>query len=96
MDDRDTDAILACFTDDAVVIDEGQTMRGHADIRRWREKGAAAAYEYTVELRGSQPGDAGEYVVTTRLEGNFPGSPVDLKFRFRLRADLIDHLEIAP
>ncbi|HVA18759.1 MAG TPA: hypothetical protein VMU55_01125 [Solirubrobacteraceae bacterium] len=31
-DDRDIDAIIALFTDDATVLDEGQTYRGTADI----------------------------------------------------------------
>jgi uncharacterized protein (TIGR02246 family) len=34
---RDTDAIVALFTDDGVVIDEGETWRGSTEIRAWRE-----------------------------------------------------------
>ena len=34
---RDHDAILALFADDAVVIDEGETMTGRDAIRSWRE-----------------------------------------------------------
>ena len=43
------DAIVACFTDDAVVIDENQD--GAAVKVRWRER-VTNVYEYTVEVRG--------------------------------------------
>ncbi|RKR86828.1 SnoaL-like protein [Micromonospora pisi] len=91
----DRDALVASFADDAVVIDEGRTHRGRAEIRQWRDE-VATAYEYTVEVLGAKPDGPDGYLVTTRLEGNFPGNVVDLRFRFRLRDDLIAYLEIAP
>jgi ketosteroid isomerase-like protein len=94
-DQRDYDALLACFTDDAAVTDEGRTIHGHDEIRAWREK-TAAAFEYTVEVLRAEKADAGGYLVVTRLEGNFPGSPVELNFRFLLRDALISELTIAP
>ena len=47
-DSGNVDAIVACFTDDAVVVDEDQEWRGRPKIREWRER-VATAYEYTVE-----------------------------------------------
>ena len=47
-DRGDVDAIVACFADDAAVLDEDQEWRGHAGIRQWRT--CATAYEYTVEV----------------------------------------------
>ncbi|MEV4631436.1 nuclear transport factor 2 family protein [Micromonospora sp. NPDC049523] len=94
-DSGEKDVLVACFTEDAVVVDEGRTRRGRAEIRQWRDE-VATAYEYTVEILGAEPAGADEYLVTTRLEGNFPGNVVDLRFRFGLRDDLIDRLEIAP
>jgi ketosteroid isomerase-like protein len=38
---RDIDAIVALFSDEAVVVDEGQTYHGKASIRGWQE-GAAS------------------------------------------------------
>ena len=35
---RDWDTLIALFADDAVVIDEGRTMRGIREIRSWRRK----------------------------------------------------------
>ena len=34
---RDFDALVDLFADDAVVVDEGKTWRGKAQIRAWRE-----------------------------------------------------------
>ena len=98
--DRDAiDAIVACFTEDAVVLDEDRHWVGAAAIRQWREN-VATAYEYTVAIIGSQALgelDGGQRrEVYTHLEGNFPGGQVDLTNRFTLRGDLIGGLEIVP
>ena len=98
--DRDAiDAIVACFTEDAVVLDEDRHWRGAAAIRQWREN-VATAFEYTVAIIGSEAlgeVDSGQRLeVYTHLEGNFPGGEVDLTNRFSLRGDLIVGLEIVP
>ena len=98
--DRDAiDAIVACLTEDAVVLDENRHWRGADAIRQWREN-VATAYEYTVAIIGSQALgelDGGQRrEVYTHLEGNFPGGQVDLTNRFTLRGDLIGGLEIVP
>ena len=98
-DRDDIDAIVACFTEDAVVLDEDRHWRGAEAIRQWRES-VATAYEYTVAMIGSQAlseVDGGQrYEVYTHLEGNFPGGQVDLTNRFTLRGDLIAALGIVP
>lgn len=98
-DRDDIDAIVACFTEDAVVLDENRHWRGADEIRQWREN-VATAYEYTVAIIGSQALgelDGGQRrEVYTHLEGNFPGGQVDLTNRFTLRGDLIGGLEIVP
>jgi hypothetical protein len=98
-DRDDIDAIIACFTEDAVVLDEDRHWRGAAAIRQWREN-VATAYEYTVAIIGSQALgelDGGQRrEVYTHLEGNFPGGQVDLTNRFTLRGDLIGGLDIVP
>ena len=98
-DRGDLDALVACFTDDAVVLDEDQEWRGRAGIRQWRQK-VANAYEYTVEVRGAAKqrsvDDLQRHDVHTHLEGNFPGGTVDLTFRFGLRDDRIATLQIVP
>lgn len=98
--DRDAiDAIVACFTEDAVVLDEDRQWVGAAAIRQWREN-VASAFEYTVAIiRSEALGEvdgAQRYDVYTHLEGDFPGGQVDLTNRFTLRGDLIGGLEIVP
>ncbi len=95
----DVDALIACFADDAIVLDEDKEWHGHAGIRQWRTE-VATAFEYTVEVRrtagrGLIDGDEG-HDVYTHLEGNFPGGTVDLTNHFGLRAGRIARLEIVP
>ena len=98
-DRRNVDAMVGCFTDDAVVIDENQEWRGRPAIREWRER-VATAYEYTVDIRGTVPRGQVDglerHDVDIHLEGNFPGGTVDLTNRFGLRDGIIARLEIVP
>lgn len=92
--DDDTDALVACFTDDAEVSDEGSVHRGPEEIRAWRER-TRSAYLYTADvLRAERDGD--RYVITTRLSGDFPGSPVEVPYHFTLREGLFSNLDIDP
>ena len=92
---RGIDAIMAVFTDDAVVIDEGQTWRGIGKIREWRQ-GPASRYQYTTEVFEVRGSGEDEYLVVGRLEGNFPGGSAELRWRFGLAGDRIRRLHIAP
>ena len=98
-DRGDVNAIVACFANNATVLDENQEWHGPAGIRQWRTQ-VATAYEYTVEVRrtvGLGTTDGVErHDVYTHLEGNFPGGTVDLTNRFGLRDGLITLLEIVP
>ena len=47
-DELDGEAVARCFTDDAVVKDEGHTYNGRAAIKKWKED-ASAKYVYTSE-----------------------------------------------
>jgi SnoaL-like domain len=93
-DQRDGEAVACCFTEEAIVEDEGQSHSGHAAIRAWKTA-ASRKYSYTCEPF-AQERKEGRTIVKTRVTGNFPGSPVDLKFVFRLEGGKIAHLQIAP
>ena len=93
-DTVDSDAVAACFTENAIVKDEGHTYQGRAAIKKWKAD-ASAKYQYTCEPFACEEKD-GRTVVTSRLTGNFPGSPVDLRFFFELEGDKIASLEIIP
>jgi hypothetical protein len=92
---RDTVAMLALFTNDAEVVDEGATRRGKEEIRAWRD-GPVSQYEYTTELFEARSAEGKGYVVRGRISGNFPGGTADLTWRFTLDGDQIVRLEIAP
>ena len=93
-DKADGEAVSQCFTQDAVVKDEGHTYQGRAAIKQWKTD-ASAKYQYTCEPFACEQKD-GTLVVTCRLTGNFPGSPVELRFFFELKGDKIASLEIIP
>jgi hypothetical protein len=90
---RDHDAVVALFTDTAVVEDEGGTWSGIDEIRAWRH-GPASRYEYTTDVFGGDRIGDDEYRVTGRLTGNFPGAAADLAWRFTLEGDRIRRLHI--
>lgn len=91
-DKDDGETITRCFTEQAIVKDEGRAHSGSAAIKAWKID-ASAKYSYTSEPFAIVEEDGG-YVVTSRLTGNFPGSPLDLRFSFRLEGDKIAYLEI--
>ena len=92
---RDTDALIALFAVDAVVIDEDKTWRGASEIRAWRN-GPASAFQYTSEVLDVATVSPTQYVARVHIEGNFPGGTVDLHHRFTLDGAQISRLEIAP
>ena len=93
-DKSDPDAVARCFTDDAVVKDEGVTYTGLAAIKQWKAE-TSRKYTYTSEPFAFEENE-GKTIVTSRLTGNFPGSPIDLRFFFELQRDKIASLEIIP
>src|SRR5690242_12277916 len=93
--DRDVDGVTAPFTDDAVVIDEGETHRGRNAIRAWRA-GPASKYVYATAILSVSGEGADRQLVTARLDGNFPGGTVVLRHDFTLVGDRIERLVIAP
>jgi len=93
-DEKGAERLSQCFTEDAVVKDEGQTYNGRAEIKEWKAR-ASEKYQYTSEPMDLDHEDR-KAVVTSRLTGNFPGSPVSLRFFFELEGEKIKSLEIIP
>lgn len=89
---KDAEAVARCFTDGAVVRDEGHSYTGIDAIRQWKAD-ASTKYSYTAEPIAIAD-EGGRIVVTSHLEGDFPGSPVDLRYFFRLDGDRVAELEI--
>lgn len=89
----DAERELACYAEDAVVVDDGKTHRGLSEIRDWLT--ASKGYTYTVELLSVRP-DNGHWTAVQRLEGDFSGGVVDLRYRYSVDGDRITELMIAP
>lgn len=86
------EAVAQCFTDNAIVKDEGQTYNGLSAIKQWKID-SSAKYIYTSTPFACEEKD-GVTMVTSRVEGNFPGSPVDLRYFFTLEGTKIASLEV--
>ena len=83
------------FTEAAVVVDDGHTHTGRAEIDAWLGR-SSSEYTYTTTLLRSGRLDAAHYRAVQRLEGNFPGGVVDLCYSFALQDGTISELVIEP
>ncbi|WP_327579977.1 nuclear transport factor 2 family protein [Streptomyces sp. NBC_00145] len=92
---HDTATAVTAFTDQATVIDDGNTYAGTEAIEGWLNR-SANEFTYTIHLADIQQTDATHYVATHHLEGDFPGGTIDLRYKITLRDDLIERLVIEP
>lgn len=86
----DSVAYANCFSETAVVFDEGKTHKGRKEIENWIEK-ANKDYQATMQPL--------EYSVTAEMLkaevcGNFPGSPLVLSYHLKMQDGLIQSLRI--
>src|SRR6185436_5451346 len=79
---QDADTVTACFSEGAIVRDEGQTRQGISAIREWVEE-VSRKYRPTVEVIDAAEKD-GRTIVRGRVSGDFPGSPIELHYAFTL------------
>ena len=90
---HDMEALVACFSPDAAVRDEGRDIIGADAIRAWKVM-TSGKYRITAEPLESRS-EAGKTIVVAKVSGTFPGSPANLTYRFCLSADdRISSLEI--
>lgn len=89
---QDSEAVVACFTNEAVVYDEGEEVHGQAAIKKWLDA-SNEKYKFTLTVKKRVDIDQ-ETVVTMEVAGDFAGSPVLLDFRFTIGEDKIDRLRI--
>jgi len=89
---HDVESILTCFSDDAVVRDEGNEFRGKEMIRRWTVE-TIDKYKFHFEP-ASVKKDKAEVVVAIEISGTFPGSPVTPDYHFTLDKEEILALAI--
>ena len=90
---QDIEAVMATFSERAVVRDEGQSWQGIAAIRQWAVQ-VSTKYRPIIETLDVAQAD-GRTILTGRVTGSFPGSPVSLRYAFTLNGGKIEHLEIS-
>lgn len=88
----DSVAYANCFSETAVVFDEGNTYKGRTEIQNWI---ANANEKYSVVKK---PLDykqlEKESILTAEVSGNFQGSPVVLYYHFQIVNGQIQSLNI--
>ena len=86
----DSVAYANCFTETAVVFDEGKTHNGRIEIEKWIDE-ANKKYQATMKpLAYSET----EHTLKTEVSGTFPGSPVVMTYLYEFQDDLIQSLKI--
>ena len=89
---HDVKSILSCFSEDAVVRDEGETLHGKKAVEGWIAK-TTEKYKFQFKPLSTAEHDH-EIVVRVEISGTFPGSPISLDYRFALTSDKIASLII--
>jgi len=89
---HDSQAYVECFTETAIVHDEGKTHKGKSAIRQWIED-ADRKYQAALKPLTYEETEA-EHLLTAEVSGNFPGSPAILQFHLRFEDGLICSLNI--
>lgn len=87
-----SEAYTECFTETAIVHDEGKAHTGKEEIRAWIEDANERYKSVMKPLQYDESGSKG--VLTAEVSGTFPGSPIVLKFNLGLKDGLIDSLNV--
>ncbi|WP_027388455.1 hypothetical protein [Chryseobacterium gregarium] len=84
-----TQAYADCFTDTAIVFDEGKTHCRKTEI----QNRIAANREYQSVMKPLDYNEK-ENILSAEVSGTFPGSPAVLQYHFELNDRLIESLKI--
>ncbi|WP_159800761.1 nuclear transport factor 2 family protein [Flavobacterium sp. MK4S-17] len=88
----DSAAYAKCFSETAVVYDEGKTHNGRKEIEAWIAD-SNERYQATMQPVGLEENKT-ESILKAETSGNFPGSPIILNYRLKITGGLIEALEI--
>lgn len=89
-DNFDSAGYANCFSENAVVYDEGKTHHGKTAIEKWIDK-ANRDYQMTMKPLEYAKDDQ---VLKAEISGTFNGSPLVLTYRFEFKNGRIERLEI--
>lgn len=88
----DSIAYTNCFSETAVVFDEGKTHNGRVEIQHWIEESNEKYRSVMKPLEYTENGNSS--ILSAECSGTFPGSPIVLKFHFDIVDGLIQHLKV--
>jgi len=86
----DSLAYANCFSQTAIVFDEGKNHTGKAAIKNWIEE---SNQKYKAVMKPIEYSEA-EEILKAEVSGNFPGSPIVLSYQFKLKNAQIQSLKI--
>ncbi|RZK41088.1 MAG: nuclear transport factor 2 family protein [Pedobacter sp.] len=86
----DSVAYSNCFSETAVVFDEGKTHEGRKKIEQWI---ADANDRYKAKMQPVSFQET-ESILKVEVSGQFEGSPIVLNYHLELANDLIQSLKI--
>ena len=89
-DNFDSKAYTDCFSETALVHDEGKIHRGKTEIQNWIEK---ANKKYQVTMKPIEYFEANQ-TLKAEISGSFPGSPLVLTYQFEIIEQQIQSLKI--
>lgn len=88
----DSVAYANCFSETAVVYDEGKTHKGRKEIEHWIAD-ANARYEATMQPLSFEENEA-ESILKAEVSGKFDGSPFVLTYHLEIADELIQSLKV--
>ncbi|HCM34370.1 nuclear transport factor 2 family protein [Chryseobacterium sp.] len=91
-DKHDNVAYAECFSENAIVFDEGKIHKGRTEIRQWIAEGNEKYGTVMKPLALTEKDSTS--VLSTEISGTFPGSPIVLNFNFEIADGLIQSLKV--
>ena len=88
----DSIAYANCYSETAVVFDEGKTHNGKKEIERWIAD-SNERYKATIKPVGFEEKGT-ESLLMAETSGNFEGSPIVLTYHLEIADGLIQSLKV--
>lgn len=88
----DSTAYAACFSETAVVFDEGKTYQGRQEIEYWIRNANEQYRTVMIPLSFEEKGTL--RILKAAISGTFDGSPIQLNYHFELVEGRIQSLKI--
>lgn len=88
----DSVAYANCFSETAIVFDEGKTHNGRKEIEHWIA-GSNERYKATMKPVAFE-GKETESLLKAEISGDFAGSPIVLTYHLAIADELIQSLKI--